>query len=433
MKRVAFYTLGCKLNQSETATIAEEFARRGYQIVNFGQPADVYFINTCSVTERADRKCRQAVRKAIESAPQARVIVGGCYAQLHSEDLCRIEGVDLILGTKNKFNVFDYLPEIESDGVPLICVEAFQKDEPFRSPRAGLFWDHTRAFLKIQEGCDFSCSYCSVPLSRGPSRSGPPELIVRQAQELIQRGVKEIVLTGVHIGAYGQDLPGRENLVTLLQRLIRIPGLRRLRLSSIDPGEIEDELIDLVAGNPILCPHFHIPLQSGDDEILRRMNRPYRAAHFQEVIWKIAGRIPDVCIGTDIIVGFPGEEDRHFQNTYRLVEELPLAYFHVFPYSRRERTPAAHFPNQVDEKIKKQRGKILRELGARKRQQFGHRFLNRTVEVLVETRDDEGYTVGLSGNYLRIRWPEEAPANELVKVRITRIDGEKLYGRLCKG
>ena len=433
MKRVSFYTLGCKLNQAESATIAASFRQHGYEIVDFGQRADICFVNTCSVTERAEQKSRQIVRRVVQTMPRAIVVVAGCYCQLHPEVFSQTPGVNLVLGTVNKFDVLNYLTEITKDSTPLQLVNELPDSTPFCNPEVGYFTNHTRAFLKIQEGCDMSCSYCSVPLSRGRSRSGLPEQLVRHAQKLVEQSFKEIVLTGVHIGAYGHDLHPRTNLVQLLKKLLAVPGLERIRLSSIDPNEISQELIELVARENRICPHFHIPLQSGDDEILQRMNRSYRVARFRQVVNQITQRIPEVNIGTDVIVGFPGETDRHFENTYRLLEELPIGYLHVFSFSPRPGTPAASFTGQIDQSTKKKRSQELHRLNTQKKLAFASKFIGGSLqEVLVERNHSGNMAEGLSKNYLRVFIDGNYEFNQIVLVQILQVGTDGIYGKVVK-
>ena len=427
MKTIAFYTLGCKLNQAETASIAADFSAHGFRVVPFGQKADVIFINTCSVTERAEQKCRHVVRQAARSAPEARIVVAGCYSQLRPEAVAAIPGVSLVLGTQNKYDARRYLKEIHSD-VPLVRVNPFGETESFQLPGASYLDGHTRAFLKIQDGCDYRCTYCSIPFSRGPSRSDHPQKIVARAQALVAQGYRELVLTGVHIGMYGKDIDRTEDLVKLLWRLLKIEGLERIRLSSLDPHEISDDLIDLVASTPRIAPHFHVALQSGDDAILRAMKRAYRAARFLEVTEKIRQKIPAAGIGVDVIVGFPGETPESFEKTFRLLKKAPVTFFHVFSYSERRGTPAVNFPEKVSTGEKKIRSHRLIELGLSKKLAFEKSFVGKILHVLVENRHEKGVLQGVAENYIRVHLVNEAPKNQIVPVRITEVTQEKVWG-----
>ncbi|NOY78169.1 MAG: tRNA (N(6)-L-threonylcarbamoyladenosine(37)-C(2))-methylthiotransferase MtaB [Calditrichaeota bacterium] len=427
-KTVSFYTLGCKLNQAETAAIAADFAARGYEIVPFGEPADVVFINTCSVTERAEQKCRRVVHRSVRKSPKAKIVVAGCYPQLRPEVIADIPGVDLILGTQNKYDAVSQVENLSKEALPRRNVAPFSKKEAFRYFDGGYVDQHTRAFLKIQDGCDYRCSYCSIPFSRGPSRSDHPQAIVARAQALAAQGFKELVLTGVHIGMYGKDLDREENLVRLLWRLLKIEGLERIRISSLDPHEVTDDLIDLAASTPRIAPHFHIALQSGDNEILRRMKRAYRVEKFQSVTEKIRSKIPHAGIGVDVIVGFPGETEEKFQATRQVLSESPVTFFHVFSYSRRAGTPAEKFPDQIPMAEKKRRVDELIQLGEEKKRAFEKGFLGKTLHVLVEKRKGDRNWQGVAENYIRVFLTRAAAGNEILPVRITEISDGKVFG-----
>ena len=427
-KTVTFYTLGCKLNQAETAAIAADFEAHGYKIIPFEKPANVVFINTCSVTERAEQKCRHVVRQAIRNSPNAKIVVAGCYSQLKPDEVADIPGVSLVLGTQNKYEVISLVENLSKTPSPKNRVEPFLRKETFRYFDGGYTDRHTRAFLKIQDGCDYRCSYCSIPFSRGPSRSDHPQSIVARAQALVMQGFKELVLTGVHIGMYGRDLDREENLVRLLRRLLKIGGLERIRLSSLDPHEVSDELINLVASTHRIAPHFHIALQSGDNEILKAMRRAYRVEKFQSVVEKIRSKIPGAGIGVDVIVGFPGETKEKFEATYRVLVESPVTFFHVFSYSKRAGTPAEKFPDQIPKAEKKRRVDDLIQLGNEKKLAFEKRFLGRILHVLIEKREDPQNWQGVAENYIRVFLTQSAPQNEILPVRITEISDGKVWG-----
>ncbi len=427
MKRVSFYTLGCKLNQAETAILTEQFEQAGYQIVPFGEPVDICVINTCTVTGKTDYQCRQMIRRAKQQSPRARIAVVGCYAQLAPDRLRAIDGVDFILGSDTKFSLIDLLRQ--QPDAPAPHIEA-SKNERFIKPGPGKFYDHTRAFLKIQDGCDSRCSYCTVPLARGRSRSDLLPQIIASAHRLVENGHREIVLTGVHIGRYGKDLNPPVNLLDLLQQLERIEGLKRIRLSSLEPGEIDDELIQWIAHSEKICRHFHIPLQSGDDEILKRMNRDYSSQQFQHLIERITGQIPDCGLGTDVIVGFPGESEQQFLSTFRLIERLPFTYLHVFSYSARPGTPAAQFKPQIDPRVIRQRSESLRLLGRVKKQKFLDGLVGKKLRVLWEAKNGGELMFGWSDNYARVASPIElAHLNTLTEVEIIKAEPNWVLGR----
>jgi threonylcarbamoyladenosine tRNA methylthiotransferase MtaB len=426
MKKVSFYTLGCKLNQAETAILAEQFEQQGYQLVPFDVPADVCVINTCTVTGKSDYRCRQMVRQAQKVSPNARIAVVGCYAQLDPEKIQAINGVDFILGSDRKFELVKLLDAVRPEHQPLMMRA---NHDSVASPLPGKFWDHTRAFLKIQDGCDSSCSYCTVPLARGRSRSDSLEHILEQATILAARGHREIVLTGVHIGRYGHDLRPPQNLLVLLEKLEGNDQLQRIRLSSLEPLEIDAEFIQWVAQSTKVCHHFHIPLQSGDDEILRKMNRSYDAAYYARLIDILIAAIPNCGLGTDIIVGFPGETEAQFQNTCRLVEQLPFTYLHVFSFSPRPGTKAFHLKDRVDPVEVKRRSQWLRELARSKKMRFHQGLVGQKLRVLWETKDHGGWMVGLADNYARVRAPmNPSLLNSLGTVKIVRAEKDFVQG-----
>jgi threonylcarbamoyladenosine tRNA methylthiotransferase MtaB len=418
MKRVAFHTLGCKLNFSETSTIGREFIERGYQLVDFDEPAEVCVINTCSVTERADRECRQLVRRALRRSPKAFVAVVGCYAQLQPGEIAAIEGVDLVLGTKEKFNLFDHTNGFVKQDRPRIVVSPIREAESFHAASSMGFGDRTRAFLKIQDGCDFTCSFCTIPLARGESRSVAVSEIILQAREIVGHGYREIVLTGVNVGDYGKKIG--TNLVSLLRAMAGVDGLQRIRISSIEPNLLTDELMDFWLESDQVCNHFHIPLQSGSDDVLKNMRRRYLSDWYRNRVERIKRMSPEAGIGADVIVGFPGETDELFEETYHFLTELPISYLHVFTYSQRPNTHAAEFENQVEPRIRFRRSEMLRNLSLRKRISFHQPFVGRTAKVLFESERTHGRASGLTGEYIRVNVATEEPLiNQIRQVTIT--------------
>jgi len=400
-KKVAFQTLGCKLNFAETSTIARSFADDRYERVSPDSDADVFIINTCSVTDTADRKCRQAVRKIIHRNPDAFVAVVGCYAQLKPEAVASIEGVDLVLGTYEKFDVAAYIDNLGKGKAPEIhSCESVDTEGFISSWSAG---DRTRSFLKVQDGCDYRCSYCTVPLARGKSRNPSISEIVAEATQIVATGVKEIVLTGVNVGDFGKSTG--ESLDNLLKSLVHIGGLERLRLSSIEPDLLTDTVIDLISSEPVLMPHIHMPLQSGNDKILGLMRRRYRRDTFRDRVIHVRNLIPDASIGADVIVGFPGETAEDFGETYSFLESLPLSYLHVFAFSPRPGTPAFTMPDQVKATEKERRSRQLIKLSGRKRIQFMQYVTGNAYDVLFEKRSADGMLSGLTGNYIRTLVP----------------------------
>jgi threonylcarbamoyladenosine tRNA methylthiotransferase MtaB len=415
--RVAVATLGCKVNQCESAGLTEALAAGGMTPVTFAGQADIYIVNTCTVTGRTDYQSRQLIRRAIRQNPAATVLVTGCYAQRAPEEIARIPGVRIVAGNAEK----EAIPVILSTlgtAQPRLMVGNIAEQTAISPLGATRFPGHTRAFLKIQDGCNGACSYCIVPSTRGPSRSLPPEAVRERIAMITRAGYREVVLTGIHLGAYGRDLRPAATLAALL-RDIAAPPVERLRLSSIEPREITDELIALIAAGGVLCRHLHIPLQSGDDGILAAMNRDYDGAFFRDLVARIVRDIPGLAVGIDVLTGFPGETEAAFANTLRLLEEMPIAYLHVFPFSRRPGTPAAGMTGQVPEAVKKARAAQLRSLGAQKRQAFADAFIGRPLAVLIETRRDKatGFCLGLSDNYLSVAVRGGGVANRIVPVR----------------
>ncbi len=418
MPRVALHTLGCKLNFAETATLGRQFLDRGFELVEFGTPADVCVINTCTVTEQADRECRQLIRRALRTSARPYVIVTGCYAQLDPERVASIEGVDLVLGTREKFRLFDLARLQGKEVSPRIEVshpgEGDDFGPAFTSPSAG----RTRAYLKIQDGCDYSCSFCTIPLARGASRSQSVDATLAQARILVGQGYREIILTGVNVGDFGRK--EGSSLLALVEQLAAVPGLSRLRISSIEPNLLTPALLDYCASSSVLCRHFHIPLQSGCDAVLRAMRRRYTSASYADLIRRIKDRIPDCGIGVDVIVGFPGETDEQFETTRQFLAELPVSYLHVFTYSERPRTPAAAMVGTVDRAARSRRNEILRDLGARKRRAFYEQARGSIATVLTESDVEGSYRFGFTGNFVRVALPAGGlDENEIVPALIT--------------
>jgi len=431
MPRVALHTLGCKLNFAETSTLGGQFLDRGFEVVPFSESADVYVLNTCSVTERADRECRQLVRRALRRAPEALVVVTGCYAQLAPEELASIEGVDFVLGTKEKSSLFEYLGPLQKQTTPQLYVSDVGDAVSFGAAMSGPATDRTRAFLKIQDGCDYQCTFCTIPLARGASRSQSVELCVEQAAALVHQGFKEIVLTGVNVGDYGRKI--ETDLLTLLRALVGVHGLHRIRISSIEPNLLTKELRQFIADHPAICRHFHIPLQSGSDAVLRRMRRRYTAGMYGELIRSVREQFPDAGIGVDVITGFPGETDAEHEATHRLLADLPVSYLHVFTYSERPNTPAAAHASPVPPAVRSRRNEQLRILGQRKRALFAEQHVGCTVAVLAESTVEDGMRFGFTDSFLRVGIPADtARENQMVGVKVTGVIDDRCVGEVLR-
>ncbi len=419
MKKVALHTLGCKLNYAETATIGRQFQNRGFTLVPLRQEADVIVLNTCSVTERADRECRQIIRRARRRSPHATIVVTGCYAQLQPEEIASIPGVDLVLGTREKSILVDHIANHHQDKRERIRVSDISDAAEASIASSVGSLDRTRGFLKIQDGCDYTCSFCTIPLARGGSRSVSRAAVLREAEALVLQGYKEIVLTGVNVGDY-RDSSGNE-LEDILKILALIPGLGRIRVGSIEPNLLTDSLLDFWMTEPKMCRHFHMPLQSGSDDILKSMRRRYLRSRYDDRVKRILALDPEAAIGADVIVGYPGESDRHFLETYRFVADLPITYLHVFPYSERESTQALEIAGSVEPKTRFERAEKLRALGLRKRKLFHEKFEGTKQTVLVESTDREGRRVGLTGNYMKIRIADALlPINTFQTVQVQK-------------
>lgn len=429
-KKVAFHTLGCKLNFSETSTIARDFEQRAYQQVAFAEKAEVYVINTCSVTHNADKELKYWVRKAQRANPEGFVVVVGCYAQLQPEEIAALEGVDMVLGATEKFKITQYLEDLTKNDFGV--VHSCEIEEAHQYVGAYSMGDRTRAFLKVQDGCDYKCSYCTIPRARGISRSDSLENVLRQAREIVDKGAKEIVLTGVNIGDYGKGEQGNKRhahtFLELIEALDKVEGIDRFRISSIEPNLLKDETIDFVAASQRFVPHFHIPLQSGSNKVLARMKRRYRRELYAERVARIKARMPHCAIGVDVICGFPGETEDDFLETYHFLNQLPVSYLHVFTFSRRPHTEADAMPQQVPYGERKRRSKMLRGLSAKKRRAFHESQLGSEREVLFEGNFKEGFITGFTENYLPVKthW-DPALINTKHRVVINKIDED---GRL---
>jgi len=429
-RTVAIATLGCKTNQFESAAMEERLKEAGFEVIPFEDGAALVIVNTCTVTAATDSQSRNLIRRARRINSVCRVVVTGCYAQVDPEALRRIPGVAVVLGNAEKKDFLRYLETEQS--APLVSVSDIAAEKEAVPLSLTSFAERSRAFLQIQNGCDAFCSYCIIPYARGPSRSVVPDEILAQVRTLADSGYPEVVLTGIHIGGYGADLAPPTTLLDLVRRIERETSLPRLRLGSVEPTEIPDQLIEQMAGSDMLCPHFHIPLQAGSDEVLRRMNRHYGTRFFRELVGRIHGRIPDAAIGFDLIAGFPGETEAEFANTLRLIEELPVSHLHVFPFSRRPGTPAAGMPDQLPGDLIKARAAQLRELGEQKHRRFAGRFIGTVLDLVVEGGRENGYCRGLSRNYLAVRFPGgEELQGQRVAVNVTGWSEGILSGELA--
>lgn len=421
MQTTAFYTLGCKLNFAETSTVARQFLDAGFQKVNFEDGADVYVINTCSVTDAADRKCKKVVSEAKRFNPKARVIIIGCYAQLKPEEVASIYGVDLVLGAREKFNILEFLPLVGSSEKPIVAQHKIKEAQYF-IPSYSL-GDRTRTFLKVQDGCDYFCTFCTIPLARGKSRNDSIAKTTAITRDIAEKGIKEIVLTGVNIGDFGQSTG--ETFLDLLHSLDEVNGIERIRISSIEPNLLSDEIISFVANSRHIAPHFHIPLQSGSDDILERMKRKYKREVFDQRIKQIRNVMPHACIGADVIVGFPGESDYHFNETYRFLNESEVNYLHVFTYSERANTPASRMIDKISIQERKKRTQMLRILSEKKRNLFYIKHENSRQQVLFEAENDGALMMGFTANYIKVATTYNPLwVNEMISVTITKSDNQ---------
>ncbi len=424
-KKVAFYTLGCKLNFSETSTIARNFQDEGFERVDFEEIADIYVINTCSVTDNADKQFKQIVKKAMKLNEKAFVAAVGCYAQLKPEELASVDGVDLVLGATEKFKITDYLNDLSKNDMGEVHSCEIQEADFYVGSYS--FGDRTRAFLKVQDGCDYKCTYCTIPLARGISRSDALENVLKNASEISQKGIKEIVLTGVNIGDYGKGEFGNKKhehtFLDLVKALDEVEGIERLRISSIEPNLLKNETIEFVSKSRTFVPHFHIPLQSGSNEILKKMKRRYLREVYTDRVAKIREVMPHACIGVDVIVGFPGETDEDFLETYNFLNELEISYLHVFTYSERDNTEAAEMPDVVPMNVRNKRSKMLRGLSVKKRRAFYESQIGSNRTVLFESENKEGYIHGFTENYVKVKTPWNPElVNTLHEINLTKID-----------
>ena len=428
-KKVAFYTLGCKLNFSETSTIARDFEKENFDRVDFYEFADVYVINTCSVTENADKRFKTIVKQAQKSNPEAFLIAIGCYAQLQPKQLAEVEGVDLVLGATEKFKITDYLNDLTKNEVGAIHSCEIEDADFYVGSYS--FGDRTRAFLKVQDGCDYKCTYCTIPLARGISRSDTLQNVLNNAREITQKGIKEIVLTGVNIGDYGKGEFGNKKhehtFFELVQALDIVEGLERVRISSIEPNLLKNETIDFVAQSKNFVPHFHVPLQSGSNHLLKLMRRRYMKELYMDRVAHIKAKMPNACIGVDVIVGFPGETDDLFLETYEFLNALDISYLHVFSYSERPNTVAATMEGKVPKSVRSKRSKMLRGLSAKKRRAFYESQLGTIQSVLFEGENKEGYIHGFTRNYVKVKSPwNPALVNTTQEVNLKEIDQDGL-------
>ncbi|MBB2144531.1 tRNA (N(6)-L-threonylcarbamoyladenosine(37)-C(2))-methylthiotransferase MtaB [Pedobacter sp. LMG 31464] len=427
MKKVAFYTLGCKLNFSETSTIGRLFTDAGYSVVEFTDAADVYVINTCSVTEHADKKCRKVVKEALKYSPNAYVTIVGCYAQLKPTEIAEIEGVDMVLGAAEKFRIVEFISDLTKNPKAVVHQQNIEKvNHNFIA--AYSIGDRTRTFLKVQDGCDYPCTYCTIPLARGGSRSDTIENVVNRATQIAQSGVKEIVLTGVNLGDFGiRDGQREDKFFDLVKALDEVEGIERIRISSIEPNLLSNEIIEFVATSKRFVPHFHIPLQSGSNKILGLMKRRYQRELYTERVAKIKAVMPNCCIGVDVIVGFPGETHDDFLDTYQFLNELDISYLHVFTYSEREQTEAAEMKGKVAGSTRFDRNKMLHILSDKKRRAFYQSQIGSTGQVLFEDDQKNGFMHGFTKNYVKVRAKyDPVMVNELKNVKLVELlaDGE---------
>ncbi|MDU1274773.1 MAG: tRNA (N(6)-L-threonylcarbamoyladenosine(37)-C(2))-methylthiotransferase MtaB [Staphylococcus epidermidis] len=421
MSTVAFHTLGCKVNHYETEAIWQLFKDANYERVEFETNADVFVINTCTVTNTGDKKSRQIIRRAIRQNPDAVVCVTGCYAQTSSAEIMEIPGVDIVVGTQDRHKLLDYIQQFQEERQPINGVGNIMKNRTYEELEVPYFTDRTRASLKIQEGCNNFCTFCIIPWARGLMRSRDPEKVVEQATQLVNSGYKEIVLTGIHTGGYGQDLKNY-NLAQLLRDLDTIEGLERIRISSIEASQLTDEVIDVIGNSNKVVRHLHIPLQSGSDDVLKRMRRKYTMAHFSERLTKLHQALPDLAVTSDVIVGFPGESEDEFQETYDFIVNHHFSELHVFPYSPRIGTPAARMDNQIDEETKNVRVHKLISLSNQLAKEYASKFEDEVLEVIPEEMDEEPHTlVGYADNYMKVRFEgDDSLIGQIVKVKIVK-------------
>ncbi|MDP6532501.1 MAG: tRNA (N(6)-L-threonylcarbamoyladenosine(37)-C(2))-methylthiotransferase MtaB [Candidatus Marinimicrobia bacterium] len=427
-KRVAFHTMGCKLNFSESSSISRDFIRSGFEKVDFRDEADIYVLNTCSVTENADKEARKIIRQAKRRNPDSAVAVIGCYAQLKPDEIGEIEGVDIVLGAEEKFNLLDHLDEIELNGSTTVIKSKIDHVNSFTPSYSS--GERTRSFLKVQDGCDYTCSFCTIPLARGKSRSGTIKDTMKIAREVAATDAREIVLTGVNIGDFGKDRG--ESLLDLIKKMDAIDNIDRIRISSIEPNLITDDIIDFCSSSRLFMPHFHVPLQSGSDKILGEMKRRYITSLYENRIAQIKKRIPDACIGVDVIIGFPGETEDDFSETCRFLHDLDISYLHIFSYSERANTPAASMEKKTRHNVKKERSSILHHLSDKKLREFQNQHLHEVRNVLVET-ELSGTATGHTDNYIKVEFDTkhtENISNTIQSVEISEIKNGYVIGEM---
>lgn len=436
MAKIAFYTLGCKVNQADTASMENLFLRSGHQLVSFDGEADVYIINTCVVTNTGQRKSRQTIHRAIRKNPNALIVVTGCYPQTAAEEVKAIAGVDMIIGNQDRAQIVQLVEErlAHRQTDTLDAVHKLTASTAFEEMAAGDITDKTRAFLKIQEGCNQFCTYCIIPYARGPLRSRSLESIRTETQRLISAGFKEIVLIGIHLGCYGKENPNGPTLYDAVKTVLEVPGVQRLRLGSLESVEVEPRLLTLMQEDARFCRHLHLPLQSGCDKTLQAMHRPYTTAKFQTLLADIKTKVPDIAITTDVIVGFPGETEADFETTCKFAESCGFSKMHIFPFSARKGTPAEKFAGAVTEAVKKERADILGRIDETMHKAFLQAMVGQTAEVLFEQPAGEDYFEGLTGNYQRVfvKSGGRNLSGEILPVKITAFDGEKLLGEIIK-
>lgn len=421
MSSVAFHTLGCKVNHYETEAIWQLFKAQGYERVDFENTADVYVINTCTVTNTGDKKSRQVIRRAVRKNPDAVIAVTGCYAQTSPAEIMAIPGVDIVVGTQDRVKMLDYIEQFKKERQPINAVGNIMKSRVYEELDVPAFTDRHRASLKIQEGCNNFCTFCIIPWARGLMRSRDPQEVIHQAQQLVEAGYKEIVLTGIHTGGYGEDMKDY-NLAMLLRELEeKVQGLKRIRISSIEASQITDEVIEVLAHSKIVVPHLHIPIQSGSDTVLKRMRRKYTMEFFADRVVKLKKALPGLAVTSDVIVGFPGETEEEFMETYNFIKEHKFSELHVFPYSKRTGTPAARMDDQIDEEVKNERVHRLIELSDQLAKEYASQFEGEVLEVIPEEQMENGLYEGYTANYLKVQFPAtDEMIGELVKVKITK-------------
>lgn len=425
-KTVAFHTMGCKLNFSETSTISRDFIQQGFKKVNYRDKADIYVINTCSVTENADKEARKLVRQAKRRNPDSSVAIIGCYAQLKPDEIANLDGVDMVLGAEEKFNILNHIDKMAMSQDTTVFNSSIENLKNFKPSYS--IGERTRSYLKVQDGCDYTCSFCTIPLARGKSRNADVITTIQKAREIESYGVKEIVLTGVNVGDFGSN--GDETFLDLISKLDSLENIERIRISSIEPNLLNEEIIEFCCSSNLFMPHYHMPLQSGSNKLLKAMRRRYDREHYRHKVNLIKSLDPSACIGADVIVGFPGETDDDFLDTYNFIKDLDLAYLHVFSYSERENTDAKNYENSVPKTKRAERSKVLRNLSNKKRQNFQEEYLNRARDVLFESMKG-GYAFGYSDNYIQVKVPESPELiNSIHSVNLKKVNGEVVLGEL---